>query len=1191
MTNILNKRWRKAVFLLIVVFTLQAGMSDRASGQVTPPQTSSEAEVEEAKKLILEVVELSNRGAYDEALPKAMRALEIRERVLDPEHPSVAASLSTAGYILFRKNNYVKAREYFKRALTIQEKLGLKGEDAAALLNSVGLLDYAEGDRVNAERNFRQALAVQEKTPEALETPLTAIIRTNIASVLSERGDYEGAEKLFRDILTTQEKKWGAQSVELLLTLNNIATMNVQLGRAGEAMRHLNRGLEIVNTLQQDPPAALPVISNLLFLTLQAGDYDKSESLARRALALLEKNAGGDAFYIVLGYNSVGQFYKAKGDFEKAELYTRRALSTLENASLMGHSYASEVLTNLGIIYAEQDEYDQAEGLFQRARTMRQSVYGTAHPHYATSLAHLADLQRRKGRFVEAEAMFKDALAIYRQTVGERHPYSAAVMNNLGLLYVSRGDLKRAEEQLRQALEIREQVLPPGQSDIAISLMNLARCYALTNRLEQEEPLLQRALKLFERSHGPESHLVARTLNDLGLLHYKNGELPKAEALFKRAIAINEKRFGPDHLEITPSLNNLALLYQSRNDLNRAEPLYQRALGIYEKSRILKHPALANLLENLSLLYTTKGDIARAGSSASRAAEIEEYNLDLMLGAGSEIQNRTKWLELQRLTWTDISLHTIHAPNNQLAARLALTTVLRRKGRVLDAMTGSLQALRASTNPADKELLDKLSAARSQLAAMISESQYRFDDGVFNPAQMARLEEEYQRLEAMVNARSAESARRPLPVTIENIQKLIPEDAALIEFVSYRPFNARTHKSEQTLPARRYVAYVLRRHGQVAWADLGEASKIEGDIWNLRPALRDYRRTDVKVLARKVERDVMRPIRHLLGKTRWLLISPDVMLHLIPFEALVDAQGRYLTERYLFTYLSSARDLPRLQSTTPSEQPPVIVANPDFDMGVGEVKNTPPSVAGESPLSTRPSRTRFTPLVGTEDEAHEIAKLLPGSRLLTGSAATTTALKQLHSPSILHIAAHGYFPPGSANLELTKIGGEEVFKPSIATLFLDFYRTREGLQHISSLSQSGIALAGANNENQQGEDGLLTAFEVSGLDLRGTKLAVLSACETGIGDVEISNGVYGLRRSLVLAGAESQVMSLWKVNDEVTRDMMLTFYTRLRADDGRSKALRQARLSMFGKKNYRHPYFWASFIQSGDWRKIEAMSK
>ena len=429
-------------------------------------------------------------------------------------------------------------------------------------------------------------------------------------------------------------------------------------------------------------------------------------------------------------------------------------------------------------------------------------------------------------------------------------------------------------------------------------------------------------------------------------------------------------------------------------------------------------------------------------------------------------------------------------------------------------------------------------------------------------------------------------------ITIESIQKLIPPGATLVEFVSYTPFNTKMLKAGNPWSPRRYVAYVLHRYGDVMWTDLGDGGRIDAAISDLRAALRNPYRKDVMLLARRVDEAVMRPVRRLLGRTRQLFISPDLLLQLIPFEALVDEQGHYLIERYLFTYLTSGRDLQRLQFSAPSGQPPLIVANPDFNKSKPERQPTPTGAADLKPLSNSAPSMTFTSLAGTKEEASQIAKILRGAQVLESDKATATALKQVHGPSILHIATHGFFsentPPRDTNSEETTNDGPVVFGPIAMSLIFELFpQNRDALQYISSMSKSGIALAGANRlAGEDGEDGILTAFEISGLNLRGTKLVALSACETGVGDVESSNGIYGLRRALVLAGAESQVISLWKVVDESTRDLMIRFYTRLRAGERRSEALRQAKLSMLRSIQYSHPYFWSSFIQSGDWRAI-----
>ncbi|MCA1556110.1 MAG: CHAT domain-containing protein, partial [Acidobacteria bacterium] len=220
---------------------------------------------------------------------------------------------------------------------------------------------------------------------------------------------------------------------------------------------------------------------------------------------------------------------------------------------------------------------------------------------------------------------------------------------------------------------------------------------------------------------------------------------------------------------------------------------------------------------------------------------------------------------------------------------------------------------------------------------------------------------------------------------------------------------------------------------------------------------------------------------------------------------------------------------------------------------------------------------------------------LPGVRVLTQSQATEAALKGVSGPRVLHVATHGFFLPDQPLEAATGetrgiklVGGE----------------TPAPVRVENPLLRSGLALEGANSrQSANGEDGILTALEAAGLDLWGTKLVVLSACETGVGEIKSGEGVYGLRRALVLAGSESQVMSLWQVADDATRDLMVSYYKRLLAGEGRTEALRQVQLEMLrgnsrdagapqlglvlktgGAAGFSHPYYWAAFIQSGDWR-------
>ena len=345
-----------------------------------------------------------------------------------------------------------------------------------------------------------------------------------------------------------------------------------------------------------------------------------------------------------------------------------------------------------------------------------------------------------------------------------------------------------------------------------------------------------------------------------------------------------------------------------------------------------------------------------------------------------------------------------------------------------------------------------------------------------------------------------------------------------------------------------YAVYVVLQHGTPIGIDLGPINDIDPLVVALRRSLRDPADAEVKTRARAVDEKVMRPLRPFLRTATRLLVSPDGGLDLLPFEALADEHGRYLIERYSTTYLTSGRDLLRMQIAPASTERPVIVADPLF----GE-----PTVSASDA-----SRPYFAPLLGSALEGRAIKTLFPEATLLTGRRATKARLERVTAPSILHIASHGFFL-------------EDEFSAEPAAVF-----TR------NPLLRSGLALAGANLPGESHGGGILTALEAAALNLRGTALVTLSACDTGVGDVRNGEGVYGLRRGFMLAGAETLVMSLWPVTDAVARDTMVAYYARLRDGLGRGDALREAKLSILQQRSLRHPYYWAGFIQSGDWTPL-----
>ena len=691
-------------------------------------------------------------------------------------------------------------------------------------------------------------------------------------------------------------------------------------------------------------------------------------------------------------------------------------------------------------------------------------------------------------------------------------------------------------------------------------------------------PLAERALAIREKILGAEHPDVATSLNNLAALYYSQGKYAQAEPLYQRALAIHEKVLGAEHPDVATSLNNLAELYYSQGKYTQAEPLYQRSMAIQEKVLGAEHPAVANSLNNLALLYQSQGDMSRAIEFLTRGLKIQEQNLATNLAVGSESDKRAYIATISDTADATISLHLQSAYDNPQAARLALTAILQRKGRVLDVLTDSLQTLRRHLTPEDKTLLDNLAATRSQLAALIFHRPENLSPQEYQQ-QVASLKAQAETQETALARRSAQFRTATQPVTIEAVQKLIPADAALVELVLYKPFNSKALQDKRWGNPH-YAAYILHSQGEIQWLDLGETKTIDKAVQEFRTAVVDTTQKAAGIkTGRALDTLLMQPIRQKLGNVRHILLSPDSQLNLIPFAALVDENNRYLVENYTITSLTTGRDLLRLTNHNSSQQPPVVLANPEFDKpGNSDSSQTTSRGAGERSIDL--NNLQFSALSGTAAEAQELAPLLPTATILTGSQATENALKQVNSPSILHVATHGFFledvplvaPPSRGGIEVVPINNSpsETKTPTPGSLE-------------NPLLRSGLVLAGFNLRQSGTEDGVLTALEAAGLDLIGTKLLVLSACQTGLGDVANGEGVYGLRRAFAIAGVESQVMSLWYVSDSGTKALMVNYYQRLLKGEGRSESLRQTQLEMLQSQTLNHPYYWAAFIPSGDW--------
>ncbi|HKF57829.1 MAG TPA: CHAT domain-containing tetratricopeptide repeat protein [Blastocatellia bacterium] len=997
------------------------------------------------------------------------------------------------------------------------------------------------------------------------------------------------------------------------------------IARAGEALNLVERADGSENA---EYASSLDLLANVY---VAKRDYGNAEKLFVRALDIRERvigvdHPGADHPDVARSLHSLARLYREKGDAGKAKSYLERALGIRERSLDSNHILTATALIDYGGILFDGQEYSKAEEVYRRAVSIMEKSLGDGNGEYSRALHRLGNLYDTTGDFVRAEQVYrlelasteksdgKDGLGVafvldylariyyrrgefdlaeslYRRTLDIRQKFNSengalASLGNLALIQYARGDYQRSEELYLQVLERREKAKTRSPTWVGRALLNLGGINNAKGDFASAERYFKRALTVDAEisSEDARLRLLADILVNLSEAYLGKGDFPEAEESGRRALEIQEKMNGPNHPSVAEALNRLGRIIDLKGDSSGAEPLLLRSLAIYEKSEGPDSPDSQETLDNLAELYTERGDPDHAFVFQSRANTVGERRVELALATGSEQQKLAYLASSASEMNRTVTYSVRHAPNDLKSAEAAAMTVLRFKGRVLDAMNGTVAALRRRAGQDDLELLGQLNNTATQLSYRVLSSSGEVVSAQ-SQAEIKVLEQRKAELEDQMSRRSAQFRAATTTVTLDSIQKRIPDKAALIEFATYRPLDPTSSNERLTPGPPRYVVYVVTQHGPVEWRDLGPTSELDAGVGSLRQALRDPQRKDVQELARAVDQRVLQPIRALLRGTNQLLISPDGELNLIPFEALVDDERRYLIERYSISYLTSGRDLLRMGLARDSANPPLVIGAPTF----GEPEKAGPEEADSrsAKRSGRKSRQSiitgndlsnvyFAPLASTAQEAREVQSLLPDGILLTGAQASKSELERVQAPRILHIATHGFFlqdATADSSQPTAGVGGTRAISA----------RIRSG----NPLLRSGLALAGANLMSSGGDNGILTALEASGLNLWGTRLVTLSACDTGVGEVRTGEGVYGLRRAFVLAGAESLLMSLWPVSDYGTKRIMTEYYTGLKEGLGRGEALRQVKLAMLKRKSLQHPFYWAGFIQSGEWTSLD----
>lgn len=920
-----------------------------------------------------------------------------------------------------------------------------------------------------------------------------------------------------------------------------------------------------------------PGLSDTIFglLYFSNGLFPSCISHADAAVPPLEKSVGPDHERVADALKIGGLCRLALGDYGRAEPLFRRALAIYEKTPETKFESIIEMLRDLGSVEEKKGDLESALAMYRRARESLEAR-GKDSTQLAAILNDIAEVYQWRGDFHLAEPLLEKALHILETLVPESRMHGD-MLDNMGSFYLDKGDPARAEPLFKKALEIHEKDSASLKPGLVGPLNHLARVAMLKRDFAAAEKAATRGVAIAEEVFGRDHRGVIASLTTLGVVLAMKEELDGARKVLESALEISVRLLGPENHETVPLYEFIAEIDRWSGNPTAASRGYRRALKSYERELGAEHPTVAEPLFGITKAELAQGNTGEALAALERGIRVREKLTALALTTGSEEQ-RQAFVDWQRgELFLAISIQSARGPGDARATEVALTTLLQRKARALDAMADTMAAWRRGLRGADRPVFDELAKVQTKLSTLAAQKPDGAAAGAHRET-IQKLDAERQALVSKLSVPASDIGGLAVGVTIDAVRAALPEGAVLVEIAAYMPFNPKSRRFTEDYGAARYAAYALPKSGAVQWADLGDAAAIDKAATVLINALSETS-VDPKRPARELYDRVIKPMRAMLGNAKQIFISPDGALNLIPFGALMDEEGNYLLDRFSFTYLTSGRDLVRRRAVEGTRSRDVIVvASPDF----GPIGAAGASSGGASTSRGRRSadmaKIAFKPLKSTEAEGRALKERMPGARLLLGKEATEGAVKAARKPAILHLATHGFYLPD-------KNAG------ATGTLAATKWERAIRSHGENPLLRAGLALEGANARSSGNEDGILTALEVSGLDLLGTQLVVLSACETGVGEAPGGAGVYGLRRALALAGSETQVLSLWEVDDQATSALMSAYYERLLKGEGRVEAMHEVQRGMKENKLLSHPHYWASFIVFGSGAPLDGRSE
>ena len=1115
----------------------------------------------------------SNR--WEEAARWYRRAQRIYEATPLADSTQYASTLNNVGVLALADNNPREAAEWIEKAFRIRQgDYTTEDGELWSSVDNLAMAYYKNNNEVDALALYKRFL---NPSDTARQYPWQyGIALSNLASIYQEKEQYKTAEGYYQRAtqhLKKNKLSTASQRLHRASVYYNVARNHQNLAHFDSAIYYFKNAIEIIRRVKgTHSNEYVAAINGIAALYHDIGHFIESDIFYQEALKVQKELTGQQNNTYANILNNYALVCQEKGNILRANQLLEESLAIKRELLGANHPEYILALTNVGIAYLEAANYEQAQPLFEKALVANIERWGNEHPSVIANYINLSRLQMALGNYPKVDPLLQKATATARMYYGEDHPEFAKTQIEKANLYLALGNYDAAQPLLTQSKAIFKASYGQYHPEHATVTQNLAALYEALDRPDTAEVLYREALEIDLQTLGKQHPSYAVTLNNLAALYQNQGEYAKALPLLEESLAISKALFGEGHPQHTTTLLNLGLLYQDLGNYSLAQERIEQVVALRKRTLGSHHPDYAYSLYSQAVLYHKLGSFDRAEAIFQEAIQLYTRQIRTYFPSLSEKEKSAFYRRIEPVLHAlrdfviDRVINNTQTDTETKKELLAdfYDLQLITKAILLDA---SSKIRAAIYNSDDAELIDRYQqwlSSKETLGRLYSLTKEEWEK---QQGRVAFLEERTNNLEKELSRRSVAFASdiESKKLTWQDVKRqLLPEEVA-IELI-------RVEKEDSLVF---YLALGITPTSEApAIVLLPEGQRMENKNLRYYQNSIDFSITDE--LSYDLYWEPIKPL--LLPHTKTIYLAPDGVYNKISLNSLLNCQSKkFLIEEVNIRMLSSTRDLIQRPSTTANREAYLLGA-PDYTLAGQSEEIVTTSVAASDPPSTAqvPFANNLHTLPGTAQEIHRLDELLQEHQWMTHTylekEAQEEVLKQVSSPRLLHIATHGYFM-GDLLRE------EEAHSYGIH------------LQNIAAnpLLRSGLLLAGAETTmrqhqrrqplNWQQEDGILTAYEAINLNLSGTELVVLSACETGLGEIKNGEGVYGLQRAFLIAGAQSVLMSLWNVSDQATSELMQSFYEQWLGGEDKFTALRNAQLEMMKKR--RSPYYWGAFVIIG----------